>query len=338
MLPSRAITDFALPFWQDLVIHTSGPAKSRVFYGVIDPDSNPSTPNRRLIIQFSNLIPWELIDEAHWYGLPAPSNGITFQVVFYEDRPEKITFQYKDVDCGDSRFNFGAGATVGVQFYPLATQYSCKEARLRNGLALDFILVDRSKVDIQIEGVDDGAFYNFDVNPLIKIEGYDFENYQVFVNGANISADEQGDGYLIFKPGILSTEGTYNIYAFARNKAGNETSASVTFAIDKTPAQITISGIEDKAYYNTSRSPEVKIAGSDVEDYFVKLNDTTITLTTQTAEELIFEIGEVSVEGIHTIYAYAKDKAGNESTESVTFTIDKTAPSISIEGVEDKAL
>ncbi len=129
-------------------------------------------------------------------------------------------------------------------------------------------------------------------------------SYTVTLNGKEVEDADLSN---------LSAEGTYTLTVV--DAAFNET--VVTFTIDKTAP--TISGV-DVEYNN--KSEIVKISDTNLSS--VTINGVEQELTGTTFEK------KFPSDGTYTIVV--KDKAGNEN--SVTFTIDKTAPTISGVDVE----
>ena len=83
-----------------------------------------SAPERRLVIQFE--------------GVPHYSNigAVSFEIIFHENS-EQIMMQYLDVDFGNSSYDYGASATVGVQRESeFGQQYSYNEPALHNEMAI----------------------------------------------------------------------------------------------------------------------------------------------------------------------------------------------------------
>lgn len=111
--------DLLAPLWDDLDNETGN-----VYWTVTG-----AAPNRRVVIE------WH--DRPHWQfggGL----GSATFEMALFEDGD--ILFQYLDVDFGDSDFDAGASASVGIRGpSPVhALQYSFNEPDLAGGLGLCF--------------------------------------------------------------------------------------------------------------------------------------------------------------------------------------------------------
>lgn len=93
--------------------------------------------------------------------------------------------------------------------------------------------------------------------------------------------------------------------------------------IDVTPPVITVTGVENGKVYNTDVTP------------VFSANEGTVTATLNGKE---YKGGEITAEGKYELIVTAEDLAGNKSQIKIDFTIDKTAPVITITGIEnDKA-
>lgn len=67
-----------------------------------------------------------------------PSNGVTFRVVF-DKNDESIRFEYPDVTVGDSIYDKGASASIGIQFNKNhSLQYSYHQPNLSDGEIITF--------------------------------------------------------------------------------------------------------------------------------------------------------------------------------------------------------
>ncbi len=96
-LPRASSSTLIAPFWDDLTFTLAGAA---IYYQTIG-----SVPNRKLVIEWRNVKHFNV------------SGTGTFQVIFYEGRPE-FRFAYKDTDFGSATYNSGKSATVGAQLSP----------------------------------------------------------------------------------------------------------------------------------------------------------------------------------------------------------------------------
>jgi hypothetical protein len=107
-------------FWDDLNMRTVI-NHGTLFYGIVG-----SSPNRVLVIEWKDI--------AHYYD----TGSSTFEALFYENSTD-IVLQYQDVSFENPSYDFGASATVGLQYNNVwGTQFSYNTASLSNGLALRF--------------------------------------------------------------------------------------------------------------------------------------------------------------------------------------------------------
>jgi len=112
-LPTNDPAPAILPFWDDL---NSGQNKAGVYVQTLG-----TAPNRQFIVQ--------------WNNIPHYSNTgrATFQAILFEGS-NNIFFVYPDVNFGDSRYDDGASATIGINNGGSeAQQYSYNSASL-NGI------------------------------------------------------------------------------------------------------------------------------------------------------------------------------------------------------------
>jgi hypothetical protein len=115
-LSSITMNYFIAPFWDDLSA------------GTLYTKTVGSAPERQFVVEW--------LDRDHFNS--SGQGSVTFEVIFYEDS-HNIKFQYLSTVFGDSKFDDGKDATVGIahdqtQFL----QYSYNQAALHNGLAICF--------------------------------------------------------------------------------------------------------------------------------------------------------------------------------------------------------
>jgi len=115
-LDTATSDDLIVPFWDDVDSYTGN-----VYYKVIG-----AAPNRMFVVE--------------WYDRPRFSNigRATFELILYEGT-NNIKFQYRDVVFGDSLYDYGASATVGIRGSGSNyLQYSYNQPVLADGLAICF--------------------------------------------------------------------------------------------------------------------------------------------------------------------------------------------------------
>ena len=114
-----APNDMIAPFWDDIDPYDGGD----VYY-----ETQGSGPNRQFIVQWHDV---EHFDD--------PPGIITFEVILYEGS-NNILFQYYELDFGDTDYDYGASATVGIENEDASDslEYSCGEDALEDDFAILF--------------------------------------------------------------------------------------------------------------------------------------------------------------------------------------------------------
>ena len=172
--------------------------------------------------------------------------------------------------------------------------------------------IDKTPPEIVISYVEDDAYYNVDVAPVIDIT-------DLYIAGQSITLN----GEPFVSGSLVSAEDEYILEVWAIDLAGNEASADLSFVIDKTPPEIVITGVSDGVYYNADVTPIIDITDPYLADESITLNGDPFASGTT-----------VSDEGTYTLAAWAVDLAGNEAMDGLWFGIDKTVPvtTISLDG------
>ncbi|MCA9675305.1 MAG: Ig-like domain repeat protein, partial [Myxococcales bacterium] len=175
--------------------------------------------------------------------------------------------------------------------------------------------IDTAAPQITIVGVTQGAYYNN--NRTITFS-------QTDANPGALTAELDGSAFA--SGASVGAEGVHTLVVTATDLAGNQASASRTFTIDKTAPVITVNGVTPNGFYGAS----VTITFSQA--------DTNPDTLTATLDAAAFTSGQsVFSEGAHTLVVTATDRAGNTSTVNRTFTVDTTAPVVTINGVTQGA-
>jgi hypothetical protein len=135
----------------------------------------------------------------------------------------------------------------------------------------------------------------------------------VSVNG--VTAALAADGSYSASVPLPSTEGPYTVQVVAIDLAGNSSSATEHTTIDHTPPAITISGVTDGEVTSATVMP------------VFSATDANLATVSATLDGQPFASGAaVDAEGAHTLMVTAPDLAGNTSTATEHFTIDRTPP------------
>lgn len=172
--------------------------------------------------------------------------------------------------------------------------------------------VDAQAPNITVDGVEDGAVYAEPVLPEVSTD--DDATLVVLLD------DEPWDGEAI------GDDGKHVLAVTATDPDGNQASVTVRFTIDTEPPRYVIVGVVDGGIYPGTVTPDVVLESEDIAN------------VTATIDGATFGLGQpVSEAGEHELVVTLTDEAGNEVQDSVTFTIDPTAPLITVNGVADGA-
>lgn len=165
------------------------------------------------------------------------------------------------------------------------------------------VKIDTNLPSITITGVSDGGAYNHTVNP----------GYSCSDPAASLEATlDTASGFASGDP--VSAEGVHTLTVKATNTLGLSVDKSVTFTIDLTPPDVVVTGVEDGHVYGAAVSPDAYS------------HDATAKLTA-TLDGADFDLGSsVATEGVHELVVTATDPAGNTTSDTITFTVDRTPP------------
>lgn len=176
--------------------------------------------------------------------------------------------------------------------------------------------VDNTAPSIDVDGVSDGSVLNTPVTPVVTVADPNLAGSAVFLNG------------VVFTPGTeIVAEGEYQLVVRAEDVAGNASRLEVVFAIDTTPPEIAVSGVEDGALVNEPVTPVIEVT----DEYF--------TVQTALLDGEPFESGTlIDQDGVYELEVTAEDLAGNRASQTIGFEIDATAPAVIVTSPEDGAL
>ncbi|MGH4118053.1 cell wall-binding repeat-containing protein [Clostridium sp.] len=153
-------------------------------------------------------------------------------------------------------------------------------------------------VPVITTSVEEGKIYNVDVTPVITTD----DNADI----VTMTLNEK-----LYNGEAITKDGNYKLIVTAVDLAGNSSTMTVSFIIDKIAPIITVTGVEAGKTYNTNVTP------------VFKANKGTVTATLNGIE---YNGKEITAEGNYKLIVTAVDLAGNSSTITVSFTIDKPAP------------
>lgn len=195
--------------------------------------------------------------------------------------------------------------------------------------------IDKTNPLISIEGVTDGEYYNINktVSILVDDNNHNINTIDVTKSGVSYNMGNFNiSGTSASVSHTFTAEGDYVITVNSTDKAGNKSSKVIKFTIDKTAPVITpkFSGkdrvIKDGEFINEIFTPVFTLD---------KAEDMIVSVTLNNGENIKDSIPMASKEGKYSFNVVAKDKAGNESKLSVSFTIDVTKPELNLKGIVD---
>ncbi len=212
----------------------------------------------------------------------------------------------------------GASAQKSLLLTPLGGTEGQKLLVVQiDGRVVERILVlavqnyDREPPLIVVEGVSDATLTNVDVTPTVRIEDQSAFTATVTLDGAPFVGGT-----------TISSEGEHVLLVEAEDVAANRAQLTVRFTLDKTAPVLTLVGPDDGAFLRAAAA--LSFSADDVH-----LQSVTATLDQQPLGS-----GElIAVEGSHTWTVTARDSAGNVVSSVRTFTLDFTAPVVSVLGV-----
>ena len=205
---------------------------------------------------------------------------------------------------------FSSGDTVSAEgdyeLFVLARDLAGNETTVTVAFTLDF-----TPPEITITGVSDGLVTQLDVTPVVAVTELHPASETITLDGAPFSSGT-----------TVTAEDDYVLSVEATDLAGNTASASVSFAIDRTAPEISISGVTDGLVTQADVTPVVSVTDAHLASETIALNGAAFTSGTA-----------VTGESDYVLTVEATDQAGNTASASVSFAIDRTAPVISIAGV-----
>ncbi|MCJ7805112.1 Ig-like domain-containing protein [Patescibacteria group bacterium] len=137
---------------------------------------------------------------------------------------------------------------------------------------------------------------------------------ELFVNGAKNESLAGNDG--VFSFDIYLDNGSNNIYATAKDSAGNESGKTPTYEViySKNPPKIDISSPSDGAKFYGNKQQQITISGKTSPDSSVTINDRIVGLQ----DDGSFSSSVFLNDGDNTFKIKVQDKAGNTAEKSIT--------------------
>lgn len=152
------------------------------------------------------------------------------------------------------------------------------------------------------------------------------EGYSLYLNGEKkmtvvLSGSNEESNYREFEYEVPVTDGDI-ITLKAVDLVGHETVKQIKIKVDKTIPTINVDGVENNRVYNENIKPEIS----------VNPEEATVTATLN-GEDYNFD--EITEEGNYELVVTAVGINGIENKLVINFTIDKTAPIVTVNGLED---
>ncbi|WP_224364170.1 CARDB domain-containing protein [Hyalangium versicolor] len=192
-----------------------------------------------------------------------------------------------------------------------------------------FRLADGQAPTLRVINLLNGKFLPGGVNPVVQATDPESGVVTVYakVPGAQrrdlaLVSGNTFDGNWSGDAGVW--EGTNHPTFFAVDAEGNIRSLSTTIIVDPTPPQIKVTGVTEGYVYRRAPSPVVQATDEYLASAVSYLDNQPFTSGTPVTED-----------GTHDLLVQATDLAGNQTSQTLRFTVDTTPPAISISGVTE---
>ena len=259
---------------------------------------------------------------------------------------------------------------------------------------VDSFYIDKTAPEVEITGVADHQAYNGTVAPVVTYrddnftDDHDFKFTRIDINSksddtSKFDYDTDGNGVteFIYKyrdfAEVLENDGIYNFTVELSDKAGNSTSKSVTFSVNRFGSTFKASDESEKLIKNGYTNAEQDIVVEEINVSPLTKHSVTLAKSGGNSTELVentdykftssnngnewcksvYTVNKknFSDEAAYTVTIMSVDKAKNTnnnrmadsslSTEqknkrecAISFVVDKTSPLVSITGIKDNEL
>ena len=187
--------------------------------------------------------------------------------------------------------------------------------------------IDTIPPTISISGCSDISNNANGITPVISWGDTTAVSRVTKLNGSNFDCNSSG----------IKAPGTYTLTATGKDEAGNTATATKTFTIswDMTVPLITVDNVANGAIFTGNVKPNITlVGGSNSTNYKfeAKLRDTNGHVINFNKDN----VPTITTEGALTLQITATNPSYTDviSTKTISFTIDKTAPEVSIQGVD----
>ncbi|MBI4676743.1 MAG: hypothetical protein HY748_04100 [Elusimicrobia bacterium] len=170
------------------------------------------------------------------------------------------------------------------------------------------LLFDKAAPRIAVSGVAEGGFYNGPVLPSWTVADGNLDPS---------SARGALDGNPFVSGSMVSAEGGHVLLVTASDTEGHASTATVSFTLDLTTPAINISGVQEGGVYRGTVA--AVITATDLHLLSTSYLLTNLTLNTTVP----YSSGEpMARNGSYVLRAQAQDRAGNDRTSEVSFTLE----------------
>ncbi|MCC6811332.1 MAG: Ig-like domain repeat protein [Deltaproteobacteria bacterium] len=186
---------------------------------------------------------------------------------------------------------------------------------------------DTSPPVIVISGVDEAALVAPPVLLAIAVTDESAFTFSALLDGAP------------YTPGTpVTSDGDHLLVVSATDAFDNSSVATRSFTIDGAAPVVTLSGAADASLVNMV--PTITLSASDAHlaNVTASLNGAALTLPPPTGPTYSVVLSDANADGPYSYAAVAFDLVGNTGDASVSFVLDRTPPSITIDGVAEGAL
>jgi RHS repeat-associated protein len=224
-------------------------------------------------------------------------------IVITDAHPGSSTIRLDGVD-------FVSGSQVSAEGIHTLTADSTDLAGNSAGRQVQFT-IDMTAPQIALTGVTDGQMSRTPVTPVFSVTDTYLQSTTATLDGQSFASGT-----------AVSSEGQHTLAISASDQATNSTVRQVVFTIDTTPPVLQISGVANGEIRNSAVSITFSASDAHLGQVTATVDGSPISTGTS-----------VSSEGDHVLVVTAVDEAGNSSSENRAFTLDFTAPVLSINGI-----
>ena len=196
-----------------------------------------------------------------------------------------------------------------------------------NTLSYEFIR-DATSPSVAWSGIKNGGFYNKKQTATLTVKERFYKTNNVSVGGSRKRGDSSAKvGFPWKNEGVTSKSsktfseiGTYTLTASATDKAGNSSGKkTLTFTIDTKAPEITISGVKDGGIYTYGMgvAPKYKVTDDYPDKESVSYTKGGVPISNPSFAQI------KENDGLYTMTVTATDKAGNTTTKTVSFTVNR---------------